>query len=90
MPTKRGAVRQPDRRSRKATRKPSAAAKSAKKTAKSKASIKHQIKVGQTLIENVEGHAARTDSPEFVSAVWARADPSASRRLDLAPWRCRR
>jgi Family of unknown function (DUF6424) len=33
-----------------------------------KASIEHQISVGQTLVESVEGHAARTDSPEFVSA----------------------
>lgn len=28
----------------------------------------HQIRVGQTLEENVEGHAARTDSPQFVAA----------------------
>lgn len=28
----------------------------------------HQIRVGQTLTENVDGHAARTDSPEFVHA----------------------
>jgi hypothetical protein len=28
----------------------------------------HQVKVGETLVENVEGHAARTDSPEFVDA----------------------
>jgi hypothetical protein len=34
----------------------------------SKASIEHQVTVGETLVENVEGHAARTDSPEFVRA----------------------
>src|SRR5437667_1662379 len=34
----------------------------------SKTSIEHQVTVGQTLIENVEGHAARTDSPQFVLA----------------------
>ena len=34
----------------------------------SKANIEHQVTVGETLIENVEGHAARTDSPEFVLA----------------------
>jgi hypothetical protein len=28
----------------------------------------HTIKVGQTAVANVEGHAARTDSPEFVAA----------------------
>jgi hypothetical protein len=28
----------------------------------------HQIKVGETLTENIDGHAARTDSPEFVAA----------------------
>ena len=31
-------------------------------------SVLHQINVGETLTENVEGHAARTDSPEFVAA----------------------
>lgn len=34
----------------------------------SSASVLHQIRVGQTLTENIEGHAARTDSPEFVNA----------------------
>jgi hypothetical protein len=33
--------------------------------ADSTVSTLHQIKVGEPLIENVEGHAARTDSPEF-------------------------
>src|SRR5712692_4184101 len=28
----------------------------------------HTIKVGQTAVANVEGHAARVDSPEFVAA----------------------
>ncbi|MGH9125746.1 MAG: DUF6424 family protein [Acidimicrobiales bacterium] len=28
----------------------------------------HHIRVGETLTENVDGHAARTDSPEFVHA----------------------
>jgi hypothetical protein len=31
-------------------------------------SVLHQINVGETLIENIDGHAARTDSPEFVDA----------------------
>jgi hypothetical protein len=31
-------------------------------------SVLHQINVGETLTENVEGHAARTDSPQFVAA----------------------
>jgi hypothetical protein len=72
VPNKKGAVRRTGRKavrpSRKTAGKPSAAAKSAKKTAKSNARIEHQIKVGQTLTENIEGHAARTDSPEFVAA----------------------
>jgi hypothetical protein len=34
----------------------------------SSVSVLHQIKVGETLTENIDGHAARTDSPEFVSA----------------------
>jgi hypothetical protein len=37
-------------------------------TATSSASVMHQVTVGETLVENVEGHAARTDSPEFVNA----------------------
>ena len=36
--------------------------------AASTVSVEHQLKVGETLVENVEGHAARTDSPEFVAA----------------------
>lgn len=31
-------------------------------------SVVHQIHVGEKLIENVDGHAARTDSPQFVDA----------------------
>ncbi|HEY2301034.1 MAG TPA: DUF6424 family protein [Acidimicrobiales bacterium] len=31
-------------------------------------SVLHQIKVGETLQENIDGHAARTDSPQFVAA----------------------
>jgi hypothetical protein len=31
-------------------------------------SVLHQINVGETLEENIDGHAARTDSPEFVHA----------------------
>ena len=31
-------------------------------------SVLHQINVGETLIENIDGHAARSDSPEFVDA----------------------
>ncbi len=72
MPNKKVAGRRTGRKagrpSAKATVKPSAAAKSGKRPATSKVSIEHQIKVGQTLVENIEGHAARTDSPEFVAA----------------------
>lgn len=31
-------------------------------------SVLHQINVGEMLTENIDGHAARTDSPEFVDA----------------------
>lgn len=37
----------------------------AKRGTRPKVSVEHQIRVGQTLVENVEGHAARTDSPQF-------------------------
>jgi hypothetical protein len=72
MPNKKDAARRPQRktgrRSPKARVKPPATAKSGKGPEKSDVSVEHQIKVGQTLVENIEGHAARADSPEFVSA----------------------
>jgi Family of unknown function (DUF6424) len=72
VPNTKGAVRRAGRktgrRSPKAMVKPSSAVKTRKRAAKSDVSIEHQIKVGQTLVENIEGHAARTDSPEFVAA----------------------
>jgi hypothetical protein len=37
-------------------------------TGNSSVSVLHQIKVGETLTENIDGHAARADSPEFVNA----------------------
>jgi len=37
----------------------------AKRGSRPKVNVEHQVTVGQTLVENVEGHAARTDSPQF-------------------------
>jgi hypothetical protein len=37
----------------------------AKRGSRPKVNVEHQVRVGQTLVENVEGHAARTDSPQF-------------------------
>ena len=71
MPKTRTVGRTPrkaGRRSTKAAARRTATRKPAKRTTKSKASIEHQVTVGLTLVENVEGHAARTDSPEFRSA----------------------
>src|SRR2546425_5265012 len=84
MPVKKRAATRPARRPAKRTpvkvvRKAAQRSGSGKRAAKATtpirkasgptgASIEHQIKVGEQLTENVEGHAARTDSPQFVLA----------------------
>src|SRR5262249_12902599 len=79
--TTRGAAKagaRTQRRSTKAEAKATKAAPRAKtpktarpvvpKRTRGKVSVVHQVRVGQTLVENVEGHAARTESREFVRA----------------------
>jgi hypothetical protein len=47
---------------------PATVGSGASAAADSGASVLHQINVGETLRENIDGHAARTDSPEFIHA----------------------
>jgi hypothetical protein len=50
------------------TKPPKTARPAVPKRSRGKVSVVHQVRVGQTLVENVEGHAARAESREFVRA----------------------